>query len=144
MFVVVAALTGLLDGLPLAALAAVVFLIGVDLVDVAGMRRIYAVRRAEFVVAALTALTVVLLGVETGIAVAVVASIIDHLRHSYAPHNAVLVKSPAGHWRSAPGGGRRTHRGGAGRLPLRFGPLLRQCRPLRRRRRPAHPDPARR
>ena len=65
--VVVAALTGLLDTLPLAALASVVFLIGVDLMDVAGMRRIYAVRRTEFVVAALTALTVVLLGVQTGI-----------------------------------------------------------------------------
>ena len=118
-FVVVAALTGLLDGLPLAALASVVFLIGVDLVDVAGMRRIYAVRRTEFVVAALTALTVVLLGVETGIAVAVVASIIDHLRHSYDPHNAVLVKSPAGHWRSAPvTAGARTV---AGLVVYRFG-----------------------
>jgi MFS superfamily sulfate permease-like transporter len=93
---------GLLDGLPLAALAAVVFLIGVDLVDVAGMRRILAVRRAEFVVAVLTALAVVVLGVEDGILVAVVVSIIDHLRHSYAPRSAVLVKSPAGHWRSLP------------------------------------------
>jgi len=117
--VVVAALTGLLDALPLAALASVVFLIGVDLVDVAGMRRIYAARRTEFAVAALTALTVVLLGVETGIAVAVVASIIDHLRHSYDPHNAVLVKSPAGHWRSAPvTAGART---AAGLVVYRFG-----------------------
>jgi SulP family sulfate permease len=118
-FVVVVALTGLLDTLPLAALASVVFLIGVDLVDVAGIGRIYAVRRVEFVVAALTALTVVLLGVETGIAVAVVASIIDHLRHSYDPHNAVLVKSPAGHWRSAPvTAGARTV---AGLVVYRFG-----------------------
>jgi MFS superfamily sulfate permease-like transporter len=117
--VVVAALTGLLDTRPLAALASVVFLIGVDLVDVAGMRRIYAVRRAEFAVAALTALTVVLLGVQTGIAVAVVASIIDHLRHSYDPHNAVLVKSPAGHWQSAPvTAGARTE---AGLVVYRFG-----------------------
>ena len=106
-----------------------VFLIGIDLVDVAGMRRIYAVRRVEFLVAALTALTVVLFGVETGIVVAVVASIIDHLRHSYDPHNAVLVKSPAGHWRSA-GDGPGAHHRGAGRLPVRFGSLLRQRRPL--------------
>ena len=117
--VVVAALTGLLDTLPLAALASVVFLIGVDLMDVAGMRRIHAVRRTEFVVAALTALTVVLLGVQTGITVAVVASIIDHLRHSYDPHNAVLVKSPAGHWRSVPvTAGARTV---AGLVVYRFG-----------------------
>ena len=94
--------TPLLSGLPLAALAAVVFLIGVELVDVAGMRRILAVRRAEFVVAVLTALAVVVLGVEHGILVAVVVSIIDHLRHSYAPRSTVLAKSPEGHWRSVP------------------------------------------
>ena len=100
--VVVVALTGPLAVLPLAALAAVVFLIGIDLVDVAGMRRIYSVRRDEFLVAALTAVTVVLLGVQTGIVVAVGASIIDHLRHSYAPRSTVLVKSPSEHWRSLP------------------------------------------
>ena len=111
--------TGLLGGLPLAALAAVVFLIGVELVDVAGMRRILAVRRAEFVVAVLTALAVVVLGVEDGIVVAVVVSIIDHLRHSYAPRSSVLVKSPAGHWRSLPvAPGART---ADGLLVYRFG-----------------------
>jgi len=33
---------------------------------------------------------------------AVVASVIDHLRHSYHPLNSVLVKSPAGHWQPTP------------------------------------------
>ncbi len=94
--------TGFLGGLPLAALAAVVFLIGIDLVDIGGMRRILAVRRSEFVVAVLTALAVVLLGVEDGIVVAVVVSVIDHLRHSYAPQSSVLEKSAGGHWRSMP------------------------------------------
>jgi SulP family sulfate permease len=37
-------------------------------------------------------------GVEDGIVLAIIASIIDHLRHSYNPLNYVLVKSPAGHW----------------------------------------------
>ena len=111
--------TGLLGGLPLSALAAVVFLIGVDLVDVAGMRRILAVRRAEFVVAVLTALAVVLLGVQDGIVVAVVVSIIDHLRHSYDPQSSVLAKSDEGHWRSMPvtPGARTTD----GLLVYRFG-----------------------
>src|SRR4051794_4631212 len=117
--VVCAVATGLLGGLPLAALAAVVFLIGVELVDVAGMRRILAVRRHEFVVAVLTALAVVVLGVEDGILVAVVVSIIDHLRHSYAPRSSVLVKSAAGHWRSLPvAPGTRT---ADGLLVYRFG-----------------------
>jgi MFS superfamily sulfate permease-like transporter len=100
--VVLIGLTGPLAGLPLAALAAVVFLIGVELIDVAELRRLWSVRRAEFGIAVLTAASVVLLGIEAGIAVAVTASIIDHLRHSYAPHNAVMTKSSAGHWHTSP------------------------------------------
>ena len=95
-------LTGPLAYLPDAALAAVVFLIAVELIDVKGMRRILACRKHEFAVALLTTAAVVVLGVEYGIALAVVASIVDHLRHSYSPLNSVLVKSPAGHWQAAP------------------------------------------
>jgi sulfate permease, SulP family len=100
--VVLVLLTGPLAYLPAAALAAVVFLIAAELVDVAGLRRILATRRHEFAVALLTTLAVVALGVEQGIVVAVVASIVDHLRHSYNPLNSVLVKSPEGHWRATP------------------------------------------
>ena len=95
-------LTGPIAYLPDAALAAVVFLIAAQLIDLTGMRRIFAVRRGEFAVALLTAAAVVVLGVGDGIAVAIVASIVDHLRHSYNPLNSVLVKSPAGHWQVAP------------------------------------------
>ena len=94
--------TGPLAYLPDAALAAVVFLIAAGLIDIPGMRRILALRGHEFAVALLTAAAVVVLGVEYGIVVAVVASIVDHLRHSYSPINSVLVKSPAGHWRPCP------------------------------------------
>jgi len=45
---------------------------------------------------------VVVLGVEYGIVLAIVASIVDHLRHSYSPLNTVLLKSPAGHWQPVP------------------------------------------
>ena len=96
--VTVALLTGPLAYLPQAALAAVVFLIAVELINVKEMRRILAVRRDEFAVALLTAAAVVVLGVEDGIVLAVIASVIDHLRHSYNPSNHVLVKSPAGYW----------------------------------------------
>lgn len=98
--IVLVLLTGPLAYLPVAALAAVVFLIAVELVDVAGLRHILATRRHEFAVALLTTVAVVVLGVEQGIVVAVVASIVDHLRHSYSPLNSVLVKSPEGHWRA--------------------------------------------
>jgi sulfate permease, SulP family len=100
--VVLVLLTAPLAYLPAAALAAVVFLIAVELIDVRGMRRILAVRKHEFVVALLTAAAVVVLGIEDGILVAVLASIVDHLRHSYSPLNSVLVKSPEGHWRPVP------------------------------------------
>jgi len=100
--IVLLLLTGPLASLPIAALAAIVFLIAARLIDIAGMRRILACRRHEFAIALLTTAAVVVLGVEDGIAVAVVASIIDHLRHSYHPLNSLLVKSPAGHWQPAP------------------------------------------
>jgi SulP family sulfate permease len=100
--VVLVLLTGPLAYLPTAALAAVVFLIAAELVDIPGLRRILATRRHEFAVALLTTVAVVALGVEQGIVVAVVASIVDHLRHSYSPLNSVLVKSPEGHWRATP------------------------------------------
>jgi sulfate permease, SulP family len=95
-------LTGPLAYLPRAALAAVVFLIAVGLVDLAELRHILAVRRDEFAVALLTAAAVVVFGVEYGIVLAVVASVVDHLRHSYSPLNNVLTKSPAGYWQPVP------------------------------------------
>jgi sulfate permease, SulP family len=88
--------------LPIAALAAVVFLIAVRLVDLGGMRRILAVRPEEFAIAVLTAAAVVVLGVQDGIVLAAAASIIDHVRHTYHPTNSVLVKSPNGHWHATP------------------------------------------
>jgi MFS superfamily sulfate permease-like transporter len=92
-------LTGPLAVLPTPALAAVVFLIGIELVDVPGMRRIWLVRRDEFAVALVTAAAVVFLGVEEGILVAIAASIVDHLRHSYSPASAVLVDASRHSWR---------------------------------------------
>jgi len=100
--IVLMLLTGPLAYLPDAALAAVVFVIAVELVDVKAMRRILACRKHEFAVALLTAVAVVVLGVEYGIVLAIIASIVDHLRHSYSPLNSVLVKSPEGHWRADP------------------------------------------
>jgi SulP family sulfate permease len=110
--IVLVLLTGPLAYLPDAALAAVVFVIAVELVDVKGMRNILASRKQEFVVALVTAVAVVVLGVEYGIALAIIASMVDHLRHSYNPLNSVLVKSPEGHWHAVPAEpGARTEEG---------------------------------
>jgi high affinity sulfate transporter 1 len=90
--VVLLFLTGTLQYLPNAVLAAVVFIIGIELVDYVGMKRILRVRMDEFVVALLTALTVFLIGVEQGVFVAILASLIDHLRRSYRPPTTVLME----------------------------------------------------
>jgi sulfate permease, SulP family len=110
--IVLALLTGPLAYLPDAALAAVVFVIAAELIDVKGMRHILALRKDEFAVALLTTVAVVVLGVEYGIVVAIIASIVDHLRHSYGPLNSVLVKSPEGYWQPVPAEpGARTEEG---------------------------------
>ena len=105
--VVLLFLTVPLQYMPKAVLSTVVFLIGIELIDIAGMRRILRLRLDEFVVAALTGLTVVFVGVEQGIVLAIVASLIDHLRRSYRPPTAVI--EPTGEddpnrrdWRSVP------------------------------------------
>jgi len=95
-------LTAPLAFMPEAVLAAVVFLVGLALIDVAGMRRIYRQRRSEFWVALITALMVVFVGVEEGILLAMVLSLLRHVRHSYRPHTAVLVEDKSGPWRQIP------------------------------------------
>lgn len=95
-------LTAPLAYMPDAVLSAVVFLIGVELVDVKSMCRIYAERRSEFWVALITALTVVLVGVEQGIILAIVLSLLDHVRHGYRPKNSVIVAGDGRGWRALP------------------------------------------
>jgi SulP family sulfate permease len=88
--------------LPGAVLSTVVFLIGLRLVDVQGMTSLRVRRPVEFVVALVTAATVIFIGVGQGIAVAVALSIIAHLRHSYRPLNLLLVPTPEGAIRTTP------------------------------------------
>jgi SulP family sulfate permease len=95
-------LTGPMSHMPEAALAAIVFLIGIDLVDLRGMRKIYRQRRSEFWVALITLLMVVFVGVEQGILLAIVLSLIDHTQHGYRPVNLVLVPGASGPWVAHP------------------------------------------
>jgi SulP family sulfate permease len=82
--------------MPEAVLSSIVFLIGVQLVDVSGMRKVLRLRYDEFVVAVLTATVVVAVGVEQAIVLAIVMSIIDHLRRSYDPRNTLLSRTASG------------------------------------------------
>ena len=100
--VVLLFLTGPLAYLPNAVLAAVVFLIGIRLVDVKGMADIARLRPGEFVVALITAAVVVVVGVEQGIILAMALSVIEHIDHSYHPYDALLARTPKGHLAVAP------------------------------------------
>jgi high affinity sulfate transporter 1 len=90
-------LTGPLQYLPNAVLSAVVFLIGVKLVDVAQMRDIWRLRKDEFWVAIITAVVVVAVGVEEGIILAIVLSIVLHVRRHYLPRDAIISWDSHGH-----------------------------------------------
>lgn len=92
-------LTGPLAWMPNAVLAAVVFLIGVRLVDYKHLAGIARLRPGELAVAVLTAATVVVVGVEQGILLAIVLSIVEHLYHSYNPYDTVLTLSEGRHIR---------------------------------------------
>ena len=87
-----------LSFLPNAVLAAIVFHIGLKLVDHRGLAQIWRVKPMEFAVAAVTAATVVIFGVEQGIILAMVLSLLQHVRRSYRPPTAVVMRDVAGNW----------------------------------------------
>ncbi len=101
-FLVLSFLTTPLAHMPQAVLAAVVFLIGIEMIDVKGMKRIYVERPWEFWVALITAAIVVFWGVEPGILLAILLSLIAHTRHGYRPKNTVIVKTETGKWQTLP------------------------------------------
>jgi MFS superfamily sulfate permease-like transporter len=92
-------LTQPLSFLPNAVLAAIVFLIGVKLIDHRGLAEIRRVSSSEFILALITGVTVVVFGVEQGILLAVVLSLLMHVRQSYRPHIGEVVRDDADHWR---------------------------------------------
>jgi high affinity sulfate transporter 1 len=94
--------TGPLAYMPVAVLSAVVFLIGVELVDIKGMKRIYAERPWEFWVAMITTVVVVFVGVEQSILLAIVLSLVTHTRHGYRVNNKLIVSDKAVGWRQQP------------------------------------------
>ncbi len=95
-------LTKPLQYLPNAVLSAVVFLIGLKLVQIANMHDIWRLRRDEFWVALVTAAVVVGVGVEQGIVLAIVLSVILHVRRHYMPRDVVVGWDGAGRYETQP------------------------------------------
>jgi high affinity sulfate transporter 1 len=94
-------LTGPLSHLPNAVLAAIVFFVGVKLIDWRGLGEIRRKTPGEYLLAMATAATVVCAGVEEGIVLALVLSLLQHVRRSYQPHTAVILHDDTDHWQMA-------------------------------------------
>ena len=87
-------LTPLFEILPNVALAAIVIVAGIGLFDLAELKRLWRIQRADFILTMLTALAVVVIGMLPGIVIAVALSLLDVARRSSAPHTAILVQVP--------------------------------------------------
>jgi high affinity sulfate transporter 1 len=99
---VLLALTSPLQYLPRCALAGIVFTIAVGMVKLDALRAILKESPGEFSLAVFTAAAVVVIGVEQGILLAIVLSLLRHVRHSYRPHTMVLTPNASGEWTQAP------------------------------------------
>ncbi len=93
--------TGPLSFLPTAVLSAIVFVIGVKLVDIRGLKKLYDCAPRECLIALITAAAVVILSVTDGILLAIGLSLVDHVLRAYRPARRVLV-TDGGTWRAVP------------------------------------------
>jgi sulfate permease, SulP family len=84
----------LFHSLPKAVLASVVFMAATSLFDVREARRLWRVKRSDFYLLALSFWATLGLGIERGIMVAVVASLLVVLSQTARPHTAVLGRVP--------------------------------------------------
>lgn len=91
-----------LEYLPRCVLAAVVFTIAIGMIDLATLRDIRRESPGEFYLAVATAATVVALGVQQGILLAIALSLFRHVRHSYRPHTFMYKPDASGRWMPEP------------------------------------------
>jgi sulfate permease, SulP family len=91
-----------LQYLPRCVLGAIVFIVAIRLVDLRGLQGIRRESPGEYALALTTAGVVVLIGVEQGILLAMVLSLLRIVRHSYHPHTAVLTQDQNEIWQLRP------------------------------------------
>ena len=77
---------------PQAALAAIVCVIGFQLIRFRELRNLWMVRYEEFVVAMIALVCTVLFGVQLGVLIAVTVSLMERLRRQYRPHDTILLR----------------------------------------------------
>jgi sulfate permease, SulP family len=95
-------LTRPLEYLPQCVLGVLVLLVAVHLIDVRGLLAMRRESPGEFAVAVMTAVTVVAVGVEAGILLAMALSLMRIVRHGYRPHTGVIQLENGNAWKVAP------------------------------------------
>ena len=100
--VVLLFLTGPLQYLPSCVLGVLVFMVALRLIDLKALKDIRAESPEEYALAVMTAAVVVLVGVEQGIVLAMVVSLLRVIQHSYHPHSGVLIADESGTWKLVP------------------------------------------
>jgi SulP family sulfate permease len=118
-FAVLLMLTGPLQYLPRCVLAAIVFTIAIGMVDITTLRAMRLESPGEFKLAVVTAAAVAFIGVEQGVLLAIMLSLLRHVRQSYRPNTAVLQFDPAHGWAAGPA--TPGHQTGPGLILYRFG-----------------------
>jgi len=83
--------TDSLQYVPVATLGAIVFSIGLHLFNTQQLRAIWQARRAEWAVAMIALVSVVLFGVQYGVLIAVAMSIVERLRRQYRPSDEFML-----------------------------------------------------
>jgi high affinity sulfate transporter 1 len=84
------AFPGVVQNLPSAALAAVVIAAALSILEVAGVRELYHLRRSDFALSIVCFLGVALLGVIAGIFIAVGLGMLGFVKRAWRPYDAVL------------------------------------------------------
>jgi sulfate permease, SulP family len=97
-------LTGPLQYLPTCVLGALVFMVALRLIDFKALRDIRSESPGEYALAIMTTAVVLLVGVEQGIVLAMMVSLLRVVQHSYRPHSGVLVADGSGAWKLVPVG----------------------------------------
>jgi sulfate permease, SulP family len=95
-------LTKPLQYLPQCVLGVLVFMVAIHLIDLRGLLAIRRESPGEFALAVTTAVVVVAVGVEQGIVLAMVLSLLRIVQHSYHPHTGVMVAAEGGGWKMLP------------------------------------------
>ena len=96
--VAVFTITGALSLLPVAVLASVVFWIALGMIHISTLRELFRQRRDEGVIALITAVGVIVLGIEYGILLSILLCLLNHVRHGYNPSNHLLTLDERGAW----------------------------------------------